>query len=73
MRKPDGISCTGPVTAAMHGGNLSINSLGQAACGDGSRYEMPKVDCRQGAKSIADCSGIYEDKQFPISMRQMGE
>lgn len=73
VRKPDGISCTGPVTAAMHGGNLSINSLGQAACGDGSRYEMPKVDCRQGAKSIADCSGIYEDKQFPISMRQMGE
>lgn len=73
VRKPGGINCTGPVTASMNGGNLSINSQGQAVCGDGSSYEMPKVDCRQGAKSIADCNGIYEDKQFPISMRQMGE
>ena len=73
VRKANGINCTGPVTASMNGGNLSINSQGQAACGDGSSYEMPKVDCRQGAKSIADCNGIYEDKQFPITMRQMGE
>ena len=73
VRKANGINCTGPVTASMNSGNLSINSQGQAACGDGSSYEMPKVDCRQGAKSIADCNGIYEDKQFPITMRQMGE
>ena len=73
VRKANGINCTGPVTASMNGGNLSIDSQGQAACGDGSSYEMPKVDCRQGAKSIADCNGIYEDKQFPITMRQMGE
>ncbi len=73
VRKANGINCTGPVSAAMQGGSLAINSQGQAACSDGSSYEMPQVDCRQGAQSIADCTGVYEDKKFPISMRQTGE
>ena len=73
VRKANGINCTGPVSAAMQGGSLAINSQGQAACSDGSSYEMPQIDCRQGARSIADCTGVYEDKKFPISMRQTGE
>ena len=73
VRKANGINCTGPVSAAMQSGSLAITSQGQAACSDGSSYDMPQVDCRQGAQSIADCTGVYEDKKFPISMRQTGE
>ncbi|WP_202210159.1 SrfA family protein [Pseudomonas paraversuta] len=73
VRKANGISCTGPVSAAMQAGSLAINSQAQAACSDGSSYDMPQIDCRQGAKSIADCTGAYEDKKFPITMRQTGE
>lgn len=73
VSRADGVACTGPVTAAMKGGNLSIDSHGQAACADGSNYDMPKVDCKPGAKSIADCTGGYANEQFPMSMRQTGE
>lgn len=73
VSRADGVACTGPVTAAMKGGNLSIDSHGQAACADGSNYDMPKVNCKPGAKSIADCTGGYANEQFPMSMRQTGE
>ncbi|MBP1126803.1 MULTISPECIES: SrfA family protein [Pseudomonas] len=73
VHRANGVNCTGPVSAAMKGGSLSIDSQGQAVCGDGSHYDMPKVDCRQGATSIADCTGGYGTEKFPMSMRQMGE
>ncbi|RMQ43452.1 hypothetical protein ALQ04_02051 [Pseudomonas cichorii] len=70
IRRPDGVSCTGPVNAAMNGGNLGINSQDQANCTDGSRYDMPQVSCKPGAQSIADCQGNYGNTQFPMSMRR---
>lgn len=73
VRRANGVTCTGPVTAAMNKGGLAINSQGQAVCGDGSTYDMPKVDCRQGATSVADCTGGYGNEKFPLSMRQTGE
>ncbi|AZC34184.1 hypothetical protein C4K38_6269 [Pseudomonas chlororaphis subsp. piscium] len=73
VRRANGVTCTGPVTAAMNKGSLAINSQGQAVCGDGSTYDMPKVDCRQGATSVADCTGGYGNEKFPLSMRQTGE
>lgn len=73
VHRANGVNCTGPVSAAMKGGSLSIDSQGQAVCGDGSNYDMPKVDCRQGATSIADCTGGYGADKFPMSMRQTGE
>ncbi|AZF18607.1 SrfA family protein [Pseudomonas sp. R3-18-08] len=73
VHRANGVNCTGPVSAAMKGGSLSIDSQGQAVCGDGSNYDMPKVDCRPGATSIADCTGGYGTEKFPMSMRQMGE
>jgi hypothetical protein len=57
----------------MKGGSLAIDSQGQAVCGDGSTYDMPKVNCRKGATSVADCTGGYGKDQFPMSMRQTGE
>lgn len=69
----DGSKCSGPVSAAMKGGSLAIDSQGQAVCGDGSTYDMPKVNCRNGATTVADCTGGYGKDQFPMSMRQMGE
>jgi len=73
VRQANGISCSGPVTAAMKNGSLSIDSNGQAACADGSNYDMPKINCLKGAQSVADCTGGYGNEQFPLSMRQTGE
>lgn len=70
IRRPDGVSCSGAVNAAMNGGNLGLNSQEQASCTDGSRYDMPKVSCKPGAQSIADCQGNYGNTQFPMSMRR---
>lgn len=73
VHQADGSKCSGPVTAAMKGGSLAIDSQGQAVCGDGSTYDMPKVNCRKGATTVADCTGGYGKDQFPMSMRQTGE
>lgn len=73
VRRPDGVDCSGPVTAAMNNGSLAINSQGQAACADGSNYDMPQVTCAKGAQSIADCTGSYGNERFPMSMRRAGE
>ncbi|WP_122663745.1 SrfA family protein [Pseudomonas viridiflava] len=70
IRRPDGVSCTGAVNAAMNAGNLGIHSQDQASCTDGSRYDMPQVSCKPGAQSIADCQGNYGNTQFPMSMRR---
>lgn len=72
IRRNDGVSCTGPVSAAMSNGSLGINSQGQAKCSDGSSYEMPAVNCQQGAKSMADCAGSYGNTTFPMTMRNAG-
>ncbi|MBK5549342.1 hypothetical protein JFU49_03450 [Pseudomonas sp. TH03] len=73
VHQADGSKCSGPVTAAMKAGSLAIDSQGQAVCGDGSTYDMPKVNCRKGATTVADCTGGYGKDQFPMSMRQTGE
>jgi hypothetical protein len=73
VHRADGVACSGPVAAAMNAGSLSIDSKGQAACADGSNYDMPKITCKQGAQTAADCTGGYANEQFPLSMRQTGE
>ena len=73
VRRPDGVACSGPVVAGMSSGSLGIDSQGQAACADGSNYDMPQVTCAQGAQSIADCTGSYGNERFPMSMRRAGE
>ncbi len=70
IRRPDGVSCTGAVNAAMQQGQLGIQSQDQATCTDGSRYDMPAVNCAPGAQQIADCQGHYGSSQFPIFMRR---
>jgi hypothetical protein len=70
IRRPDGVSCSGAVSAAMNAGSLGLNSQEQATCTDGSRYDMPQVSCKPGAQSIADCQGNYGNTQFPMSMRR---
>ncbi|SFP64528.1 hypothetical protein SAMN05216601_11823 [Ectopseudomonas composti] len=70
VRRGDGVECSGAVNAAIQGGKLAINNQGQAACNDGSSYKLPDVVCSPEARSAADCTGSYENKQFPMSMRQ---
>jgi hypothetical protein len=73
VHQADGTKCSGPVSATMKGGSLAIDSQGQAVCGDGSTYDMPKVNCRKGATTVADCTGGYGKEQFPMSMRHVAE
>jgi len=73
VHQADGTKCTGPVSATMKDGSLAIDSQGQAVCADGSTYDMPKVNCRKGATTVADCTGGYGKEQFPMSMRHVAE
>jgi hypothetical protein len=73
VHQADGTKCTGPVSATMKSGSLAIDSQGQAVCADGSTYDMPKVNCRKGATTVADCTGGYGKEQFPMSMRHVAE
>ncbi|KJZ48560.1 SrfA family protein [Pseudomonas fluorescens] len=73
VHQADGTKCSGPVSATMKGGSLAIDSQGQAVCADGSTYDMPKVNCRKGATTVADCTGGYGKEQFPMSMRHVAE
>ncbi|MGE8397816.1 MAG: SrfA family protein, partial [Comamonas sp.] len=66
IQRPNGVSCKGNVLASMKGGQLGIDSQGAAKCSDGSVYDMPQVQCKPGAKSAADCAGVYDNRQFPI-------
>ena len=69
IQRPNGVSCKGNVLASMKGGQLGIDSQGAAKCSDGSVYDMPQVQCKPGAKSAADCAGVYDNRQFPIQMQ----
>jgi hypothetical protein len=73
VHQADGTKCSGPVSATMKGGSLAIDSQGQAVCADGSTYDMPKVNCRKGATTVADCTGGYGKDQFPMSMRHAAD
>lgn len=69
IKRPGGVTCKGNVLASMNKGQLGIQSEGAAACSDGSQYDMPKVVCKAGATSVADCMGAYGSSQFPIQMQ----
>ncbi|MGO4999943.1 SrfA family protein [Oceanisphaera sp. W20_SRM_FM3] len=73
VRRNDGVSCTGPVSAVMNNAVLAINSQGQAKCGDGGVYDMPAVSCKPDAKNMADCTGSYGNEFFPMTMQNAGE
>jgi len=70
VRRGDGVTCSGSVSAAIDNGDLAIRSEQQVRCTDGSQYAMPQVVCVPMAQSAARCSGQYQNQQFPLSMRQ---
>jgi hypothetical protein len=70
VRRGDGVECSGSVAAEMWDGGLAITSQGQARCNDGGSYKLPEVLCKPSSQSAADCSGSYQNQQFPMSMRQ---
>lgn len=72
VSRSDGVRCQAPVSAAMQGGQLSINSAGQAACADGSSYDLPQVDCKPNATGAADCNANYGAEGFPMQMKKAG-
>ncbi|WP_413732775.1 SrfA family protein [Sodalis sp. RH20] len=71
----DGVTCRTAVDAGlMKSGNLIINSRAKARCSDGTRYQMPEIVCRQGAKGVAECKGRYDaNTAFPITMKRESE
>ncbi|EKT4461692.1 MULTISPECIES: SrfA family protein [Pseudomonas] len=72
VTRPDNVQCHAPVAAAMQDGLLSINSSGQAACADGSSYDLPQVGCKANANGAADCNANYGAKGFDIQMKKAG-
>lgn len=73
IHKPDGMLCNGSVQAAGLAAGLQINSTSQAACADGSTYDMPEIECGLNAHQQTECFGRYGNQQFPISMRHATE
>lgn len=73
VSRSDGVRCSAPVAATMNAGTLSINSEGQAACADGSSYELPQVNCKPGAQNITNCAGNYGANDFQMLMKQAGQ
>lgn len=69
----NGMSCTGPVAAAMQDGELQVEAQERARCEDGSNYEMPRVECRQADGEIADCAASYDDEPFPMQLQKASE
>ncbi|OAL58777.1 MULTISPECIES: SrfA family protein [unclassified Halomonas] len=69
----NGMVCIGPVAATMQGGELQVEAQEHARCEDGSNYEMPRVECRQGSGEIADCAASYDDEPFPMQLQKASE
>lgn len=65
-----GMTCQGPVSAAMRGGQLQVTGQERALCEDGSHYEMPRVQCHQANGETADCAASYDDESFPMQLRK---
>lgn len=65
-----GMTCAGPVTAAMQNGQLQVEAQERARCEDGSHYEMPRVQCHQADGEAASCAASYDDEPFPMQLRK---
>lgn len=70
VKRSNGVICKGDVLAAMQKGTLGISSQGNASCDDGSSYTLPKIICKPGASTAADCTGEYGTNHFPIQMQR---
>lgn len=71
VNQSNGVSCSGSVNANVgSNSDLNVGSHGNAACEDGSSYEMPEIKCQQNANQETECFGVYDEQQFPVSMRQ---
>lgn len=73
IHKSDGVDCNGSIQAAGQQSGLQINSTSQAACADGSTYDMPEIECSLNARQETECVGRYGNQKFPISMRHATE
>lgn len=74
VQQANGVSCHGPVQATGQNAALLINSSTETQCDDGSRYQMPAVQCQVNANQQTECLGRYDESTaFPISMRQAYE
>jgi hypothetical protein len=65
-----GMTCAGPVSAAMQSGQLQVEAQERARCEDGSHYEMPRVQCHQADGESASCAASYDDEPFPMQLRK---
>jgi hypothetical protein len=59
LKRADGSVCGGDVKAAVVGGNLVIDSLGNIVCPDGTNFGRPTLECKPGPDGRADCRGRY--------------
>lgn len=69
VNRGNGQRCSGPVSAAMQQGHLLITPGSAASCDDGSSFVLPAVNCTPNGSGDATCTGIYNDKRVPMSMK----
>ncbi|UQY42422.1 SrfA family protein [Mixta hanseatica] len=67
----DGTRCKAETTAGlMSSGNLIINSRYTARCGNGTRYKMPQIVCKQG-DGAAMCEAQFgSDAAYPMTIKR---
>jgi hypothetical protein len=71
LKRADGSVCGGDVQAAVVGGNLVIDSLGNIVCPDGTNFGRPTLECKPGADGRADCRGRYPSGEtFSVDITQ---
>lgn len=61
VRRPDGVTCQGPVTGRMAGGKLGIQGNQSIPCNDGSSYGAPKIECQKEQSGQTQCYGVNAD------------
>lgn len=61
IERSDGVKCAAPVTAAIAGGQLTLDQTAVATCSDGQVFDASKVTCKPGKDGKADCQGLHAD------------
>lgn len=69
MRRPDGSTCSGAVTARPGGTRTTIEGA-SVPCAGGGSYAPPRIDCTRSAEGPLLCFGINPDgSRYRMAMR----
>lgn len=61
VRRPDGVTCQGPVSGRMVDGKLGIQGNQSIPCSNGTSYGAPKIECQKERSGQTQCYGVNAD------------